>query len=88
LQEFLAGTDPTNGGSIFRVLTVTPAGGGGAMVFWIGSPTRNYRIEYKDDLNTPNWTSLPATITWNGTTASAFDMNASANRFYRVVRLP
>jgi hypothetical protein len=28
LQEFRAGTDPTNSDSIFRVLTVTPLGGG------------------------------------------------------------
>jgi Tol biopolymer transport system component len=90
LSEFLAGTDPTNGNSIFRVLTVTPAGGGTKTLFWSGNPTRSYRAEFKDDFNTPAWTALTGAISWNGTTASITDptANSATNRFYRVLRLP
>ncbi len=87
LQEFLAGTDPTNSGSIFRVLTVASAGGG-ATIFWIGSPGRSYQVEYKDDLNNTTWSALPGNVAWNGSTASLADTNAAVGRFYRVVRLP
>ncbi len=90
LAEFLAGTDPKNDGSIFRVLTVAPAGGGATLLLWSGNPTRSYRAEFKDDLAAASWTALTGTISWNGTTASIGDPTAgsAANRYYRVLRLP
>lgn len=90
LAEFLAGTDPKNSGSIFRVLTVAPAGGGSRSPLWSGNPARSYRAEYKDGLAAPAWTALTGGITWNGTTASTLDTTAGSatNRFYRVLRLP
>ena len=88
--EFLAGTDPTNANSVFRVLTLAPAGGGGKLLLWSGNPARSYRAEFKDDLGAANWTALSGTISWNGPTASIPDPNAGSttNRYYRVVRLP
>ena len=90
LQEFLAGTDPTNANSVFRVLTVTPAGGGAKTLLWSGNPARSYRAEFKDDLTVATWTVLSGTISWNGTTASLPDPTAGSatNRYYRVLRLP
>jgi hypothetical protein len=90
LEEFIAGTDPADGSSFFRVLTVTPAGGGSKLLFWFGNPGRSYRAEFKNDLSATNWTALTGTISWNGSTASITDPGASgaSNRFYRVVRLP
>jgi hypothetical protein len=90
LQEFLAGTDPKNDGSVFRVLTVAPAGGGAKTLLWSGNPTRSYRAEFKDDLGAASWTALTGSISWNGTTASINDPTAGSatNRYYRVVRLP
>ncbi len=89
-DEFLAGTNPTANASIFRLLTVTPAGGGTALVMWAGNPNRNYRVDFKDDLNAVDWTPLANGISWNGTTASIADTNAntSTHRYYRAVRLP
>jgi hypothetical protein len=90
LQEFRAGTDPTNSDSVFRVLTVTPMGGGSTRVIWTGNPNRSYRVEFKDDLSAANWTSLAGTISWNGSTGSVTDPGASGalHRYYRAVRLP
>jgi hypothetical protein len=88
LQEFRAGTDPTNINSIFRVLTVAPLGGGGTRVMWIGNPNRSYRVEFKADLGGSSWTTLNGTVSWNGSAASLTDASPAVNRFYRVVRLP
>jgi Tol biopolymer transport system component len=87
--EFLAGTDPTNGESIFRVLTLTAPGATTRNVIWFGNPARNYRVEFKDDVAAAGWTTLNAAPSWNGATATATDSNATnAQRFYRVVLLP
>lgn len=90
LQEFLACTDPENAGSVFRVLTVSPAGGGGKLLFWTGNPNRSYRAEFKDDVSASSWTALTGTISWNGSTASIVDPTAtnSTHRYYRAIRLP
>jgi hypothetical protein len=87
--EFLAGTDPTNGGSVFRVLTVGSLSGTSRNVVWTGSAAVSYRVEFKDDVAAAGWTTLNAAPSWNGATATATDSNATnAQRFYRVVRLP
>jgi hypothetical protein len=90
LDEFLAGTDPTNSGSVLRVLTVSPAGGASTRVIWVGSPTRRYRVEYKDDLAALAWFEVNGTVSWNGHVGSITDASAPAigHRFYRVVRVP
>jgi hypothetical protein len=89
-QEFLAGTDPTNGGSVFRVITVASVSGGNRQIIWSGNPERSYRVEYKDDLGSPTWNVVNGTISWNGGAASITDTTSSGspNRFYRAVRLP
>ena len=49
----------------------------------------SYRVDFKDDLSSPIWTPLggnrPGT---GGLIAITDDLNASAQRFYRIVRLP
>jgi len=89
-QEFLAGTDPTNSGSILRVLTLTPLGGGGTRVIWSASPGKSYRVQFKDDLNDSNWSYLPGAIIAAGTTAAATDTSGgvSSHRFYRAILAP
>ena len=90
LSEFLAGTDPGNNGSVFRVLTVMPVGGGSRQIIWTGNPARQYRVEFKDDTSAENWSVVNGDISWNGTTASIIDTAAAnaAHRYYRAMRLP
>ncbi len=83
-DEFLAGTDPTNGGSVFRAMTLAPLGGGTRHIIWSGNPSRSYRVEHKDDVNATAWTPLATGISWNGPVATATDSSAITNRFYRV----
>jgi len=87
-DEFLAGTDPTNAGSVFRALTLTQVGSSTKRVLWTGNSSRAYRVEFKDDLAAATWTALDAPISWVGSTASVADSSGASNRFYRVVRLP
>jgi hypothetical protein len=88
-QEFLAGTDPTNSGSILQVFTVAPISGGATTVFWKSVPGKSYHVQYKDNLNDPDWTELPGTVITGATTASVVDANpTSSHRFYRVVLTP
>ena len=87
-DEFLAGTDPTNTGSVFRVIAVTALGGGPTRLMWNGTPSRSYRVEYKDELGNGAWNVLSIPIVWSGTTAGVIDAASASNRFYRVVMLP
>src|SRR5207245_10734441 len=45
LQEFLAGTDPTNGGSVLRVMTLTSVRGVGTAILWSAVEGRAYRVQ-------------------------------------------
>jgi Tol biopolymer transport system component len=88
LQEFLAGTDPTNQGSVLRAITLTPLGLGGTRVIWNASPGKKYQVQFRDELAASGWQTLPGMVVIaNGTTASLTD-NSSAqasHRFYRVL---
>ena len=86
LQEFLAGTDPANKGSILQVLTLQSPNGGPVTLLWSSAPGKTYRVEYKDDLQSP-WSALPGTVTATSTTTSAQDAASppETQRFYRVV---
>jgi Tol biopolymer transport system component len=86
-QEFNTGTDPTNSGSIFRVLTVDMVGGITRTVYWSSVPGRTYRVQVKFDLNDSEWQYLPGRVTATGTTASFADHGSTLlgpPRFYRV----
>jgi hypothetical protein len=87
LQEFLSGTDPTNGGSILRVLTVTSAGGTGTTVLWAAVPGRSYLIQYKDSVDAASWTNASGPIAADSNSASFAHASSSPQRFYRVIAL-
>jgi hypothetical protein len=89
LEEFLAGTDPTNSGSILRAMLLTGPNGG-TTILWPSVSGKSYRVEFKEALSETGWSSLPGMISGTGGTATAQDQNPSINglRFYRVVVLP
>jgi Tol biopolymer transport system component len=84
LQEFLAGTDPANGESILRVLTVTPVGGGNTTVVWSAVVGRNYTVQYKDSLGA-EWTNASTMIQADSTSMSFTHNSSAPQRFYRVL---
>jgi len=53
---------------------------------WQTATGRTYQVEYKNDLNAPQWTALPPAINGNGTVYTFTDNTATneVQRFYRV----
>lgn len=90
LQEFRAGTDPTNRSSVFRALTLRSLSGGPITLLWPAAPGRSYQVQFKDAVTAADWTELPAAVTVNGPTAWATDASdpLPAHRFYRVMIAP
>jgi len=84
LQEFLAGTNPTNGGSILRVLTITPIGGGSTTLVWSAVVGRNYVVQYKDSLD-GNWGNASGVIEADSASMSFAHNSSSSQRYYRVI---
>jgi len=87
-DEFFASTDPTNEGSVFRVIKVTSVSSGERKILWPGNPQLTYRVEYKDDLGSAMWHILQGSISWQGNTASITDWGNNPKRFFRIVRVP
>jgi hypothetical protein len=64
---------------------VTPSLSSGNIV--LSFPTQNgfnYQVQYKNNLNDPNWTSMGSLIPGNGAVQSASDLLGAGPRFYRV----
>jgi len=84
-QEFLSGTDPTNSGSILRVLTITRLrGSGSTTVVWSAVAGRSYVVQYKDSLDAP-WANASGVLAADSASMSFTQSSSSPQRFYRVV---
>jgi len=54
-------------------------------VRWTSVPTRNYRVEFKNDLSAASWTPLGSDVTAIGSSSSITDnIGGNPQRFYRV----
>jgi hypothetical protein len=89
-QEFFAGTDPINSGSVLRLFKLTSLNGGSTTILWTAVPGRRYRVQYKDNVSTPAWMEFPGTVTATTTTGLFTDGSTSvfAQRIYRVTTAP
>ncbi len=87
LDEFLAGTDPTDPASVFRARMVysgttepTP------VITWPAAPGKTYQLQFKNDLNDPDWQDLNGNLSLLGNQGYAYDLvPAAGRRFYRIV---
>jgi Tol biopolymer transport system component len=96
LEEFRAGTDPTNTGSVLRVLQLTRARAGNAnneffyavTLLWPTTPGRTYRVQFKETIESP-WTDLPGDVTAAGVTGQKLHtpIPSPSQSFYRVALL-
>jgi GH15 family glucan-1,4-alpha-glucosidase len=83
LQEFLAGTDPTNSASIMRITSITRAGNVNTIT-WQSVSGKSYHLQSTDTL-TGTFTDVAGSdITASGPSTSTTDTTAVAGRFYRV----
>jgi titin len=89
LQEFHAGTNPTNSASVIRITVVQPSGAD-VVVSFPSVPGKIYRVEMKDDVTLATWTLLADQITGTGNLISITDPGATSlpKRFYHALVLP
>jgi hypothetical protein len=76
LAEFLAGTIPEDGNSVFRITDFSPTG-----ITWNTVEGRNYRVERSVDL-TGAWQLLDIVPSW--TNFASMRLTATTNSFYRI----
>ena len=89
-QEFIAGTDPTNAASAFRILGVDP-GPPVTVTFEPATPARDYTLQYVDDLVNGVWRDVPGQGPRSGGDGvdAMEDVGDAPARFYRIrVELP
>jgi len=84
LQEFLAGTNPTNASSALFVTEYNTNKLGGITGF-NSSTGVVYRLEVRDDFNVPGWSVFTDQLIGTGTNIVVIDPNSAAlpRRFYR-----
>jgi GH15 family glucan-1,4-alpha-glucosidase len=83
LQEFLAGTDPTNSASSLRITSIARAGNVNTIT-WESVSGKTYHLQSTDTL-TGTFTDVAGPdITASGPSTSTTDITAVVGRFYRV----
>lgn len=83
LAEYVAGTVPTNAGSVFRIQSGGSQAGGFGLTF--DSLTgRLYSVKCVDDLLAPNWVTLTSNVAGTGGQVLVTDTNRAVRRFYRL----
>ena len=85
LQEFLAGTDPTDPNSVLRVQLVST--GQGAHLRWNSQPGFMYQVQVTQTLGAGFWTNAGTPRFAAGTTDSTLMNGTSSTAYYRVIRL-
>lgn len=86
--EFLAGTEPANGNSVFGVRSVSLSPWPWLPILsWPAAPGRGYRAQFKNNLNDPTWTEISGGVRVTGGTAMVLDYPSapSSQRFYRIL---
>ena len=86
LQEYLAGTDPTDAASIFRAQiarAISP--GNGVTLNWLAIPGKSYHLQSKTNLTESVWLDTTASLSIIGTQVNVTVPAVPPSRFYRVV---
>lgn len=81
-QEYLAGTNPTNAASVFRMLGATQGQGGWHITFNT-EKDRFYRVDYSDTFSA--WQVLQTNLLGTGQPRTVVDTAARTHRYYRAV---
>ncbi|HZL42774.1 MAG TPA: hypothetical protein VFD66_05800, partial [Verrucomicrobiae bacterium] len=85
LQEYLAGTIPTNSGSVLQVRISQGAFANGVVsLSWPALLGRNYQVQYKGALNDPTWLTVPGSAFVAGGQGTFALPVSGTNGFYRV----
>jgi hypothetical protein len=86
MQDYIAGTDPTDPTSVFQVLVAPPASpGGNVTLVWTAVAGRSYSVQYTDSLDNPAWQTLNGTPTISGNQGQFAVPSDQTSRYYRIV---
>jgi hypothetical protein len=85
-MELIAGTDPYNANSVFKI-SATALSGGNFTLHWPAVQGKTYTIQESPDL--ANWIQVPGTVPFVATAANPdttvnIQSNASSKRFFRI----
>jgi Bacterial TSP3 repeat/WD40-like Beta Propeller Repeat len=86
LQEYLAGTDPTNPASVFRLQISAQGSTNNLVITWPAVAGRNYQLQYKTNLTDVVW-QTPSATRVVGDTGYYQATNSPPSGYYRVVIL-
>ena len=81
-QEYVAGTDARNGGSIFKITDAIPSGTG-LTLWWSSVPGREYTVQLCPDLIEGSWSNIHTVVASSSETSYAPEATAS-NDYYRI----
>ena len=84
LQDYIAGTDPTNANSVFRLSAAAPANSTISLT-WPAVAGRSYQIQYKINLDDPVWLTAPGNISVIGSQGYYLAPATQSHSFYRVL---
>jgi Tol biopolymer transport system component len=84
LQEYIAGTVPTDPASVFRVQASPSAPGGSVTLSWPVLMGRSYQVQYKSNLGDINWLGAPGSPTFIGSRGYYGVPPTQLSGFYRV----
>jgi hypothetical protein len=85
LQEYLAGTSPTNSASVLQVRISQGAFANGVVSLnWPALLGRNYQVQYKGALNDSTWLTVPGSALVAGGQGTFTLPVSGTNGFYRV----
>src|SRR5205814_2620681 len=85
LQEFRAGTAPTDPDSVMRVQLVSTAQG--TRLSWNGQPGFFYQVQLSEGLSAGSWTNFGLPRFAAGTTDSILVNGTKRSEYYRIIRL-
>jgi Tol biopolymer transport system component len=85
LQEYLAGTDPTDPNSVFRLWAAGPASNTMTLT-WFVVPGKSYQVQYTTNLNDPVWLIAPGNVWVTGSQGYYLAPVAQPQSFFRVFK--
>ena len=85
LQEYLAGTDPTDPNSVFRLWATAPVTNTMTLT-WFAVPGKDYQVQYTTNLNDPVWLTAPGNVWVTGSQGYYLAPVAQPSSFYRIFK--
>lgn len=85
LQEFFAGTDPTNPNAVLALQISPGVATNTVSLTWPAVPGKSYLVQFNDDLKISSWTNYSGSVSVIGRIGSIAVPVSTPTRFYRAV---